>query len=443
MAFLLAHSLYKGALFLVAGILDHEAGAKDFLQTGGLRAALPVTSAFAILAALSLGGIVPMFGFVAKELMLESVLGAPGWVPLLALLAIASAILGVAVAAIVGIRPWFGPRVATPKSPHEAPPALIAGPAVLASLGVIFGLGPGLAEGGILAAAARAVNGGVPVDAYLSLWHGLNWPLAISAVALVLGLLLYSRWDRARAVLAWVETAATYGPERGYDRMMDGIVRVSEWQTRLLQSGYLRYYIMFIILTTAAMVGITARIHDVSVGPLALSDLRFYELTIVAVMAASALFAILSRSRLGAVAALGSFGFTVALMFVMFSAADVGITQILVETLTVILLVLVLFRLPGFLGLSSRWIKLRDASVALAAGGMITLLLLSTHNAREFDSIAWYFIEESVPSGYGRNIVNVILVDFRALDTLGEIFVLALAAVGVYAMIRFRAEDKP
>jgi multicomponent Na+:H+ antiporter subunit A len=443
MAFLLAHSLYKGALFLVAGILDHEAGAKDFLQTGGLRAALPVTSAFAILAALSLGGVLPMFGFVAKELMLESVLGAPGWVPLLALLAIASAILGVAVAAIVGIRPWFGPRVETPKSPHEAPPALIAGPAVLASLGVVFGLGPGLAEGGILAAAARAVNGGAPVDAYLSLWHGLNWPLAISALALVLGLLLYSRWDRARAVLAWVEAAAKYGPERGYDRMMDGIVRVSEWQTRLLQSGYLRYYIMFIILATVAMVGVTARVHDVSVGPLGLSDLRFYELTIVAVMVASALFAVLSRSRLGAVAALGSFGFTVALMFVMFSAADVGITQILVETLTVILLVLVLFRLPGFLGLSSRAIKLRDASVALAAGGMFTLLLLSTHNAREFDSIARYFIEESVPSGHGRNIVNVILVDFRALDTLGEIFVLALAAVGVYAMIRFRAEDKP
>lgn len=442
MAFLLAHSLYKGALFLVAGILDHEAGAKDFLQTGGLRAALPVTSAFAILAALSLGGIVPLFGFVAKELMLESVLGAPGWVPLLALLAIASAILGVAVAAIVGIRPWFGKRVEMPKQPHEAPPALIAGPAVLASLGVIFGLGPGLAEGGILAAAARAVNGGVPVDAYLSLWHGLNWPLAISTLALVLGLLLYLRWDRARAALAWMETAAKYGPERGYDRIMDGIVRVSEWQTRLLQSGYLRYYIMFIILTTAAMVGVTARIHDVSVGPLHLDDLRFYELTIVTVMVASALFAVLSRSRLAAVAALGSFGFTVALMFVMFSAADVGITQILVETLTVILLVLVLFRLPGFLGLSSRLVKLRDASVALAAGGMITLLLISTHNARGFESIARYFIEESVPSGYGRNIVNVILVDFRALDTLGEIFVLALAAVGVYAMIRFRAEDK-
>jgi multicomponent Na+:H+ antiporter subunit A len=442
MAFLLAHSLYKGALFLVAGILDHEAGAKDFLQTGGLRAALPVTSAFAILAALSLAGVAPMFGFVAKELMLESVLGASNLVPLLALLAIASATLGVAVAAIVGIRPWFGPRVETPKKPHEAPPALLAGPVVLASLGLVFGLGPGLAEGGILAAAAQAVNGGVPVDAYLSLWHGLNWPLAISALALVLGLLLYSRWDRAREMLAWVDTAARFGPERGYDRMMDGIVRIADWQTRLLQSGYLRYYIMFIVLATAVMVGATARLYGVSVGPLALQDLRFYELAIAAVMVASALFAVLSRSRLGAVAALGSFGFTVALTFVMFSAADVGITQILVETLTVILLVLVLFRLPGFLGLSSWLIKFRDASVALAGGSMITLLLLITLNAREFPSIAQYFIEEAVPSGHGRNVVNVILVDFRALDTLGEIFVLALAAVGVYAMIRFRAEDR-
>nr|WP_296751840.1 putative monovalent cation/H+ antiporter subunit A [Thioalkalivibrio sp.] len=442
MAFLLAHSLYKGALFLVAGILDHEAGAKDFLQTGGLRAALPVTSAFAILAALSMAGVLPLFGFVAKELMLESVLGAPGLVPLLAVLAIASAILGVGVAAIVGIRPWFGPRVETAKTPHEAPLALVAGPVVLASLGLVFGLGPGLAEGGILAAAAQAVNGGVPVDAYLSLWHGLNWPLAISVLALVAGVFLYTRWERTRELLAWVDTASRYGPERGYDKMMDGIIGVSDWQTRMLQSGYLRFYIMFIIVATVVMVGVTAQIFGVSVGPLAIADLRLYEMAIVAIMGLSALFAVLTRSRLGAVAALGSFGFTVALIFVLFSALDVGITQILVETLTVILLVLVLFRLPGFLGLSPWWVKLRDATIALAAGGMVTLLILSTHSAREFDSIAQELIEWSVPEGYGRNVVNVILVDFRTLDTLGEIFVLALAAVGVYAMIRFRAEDR-
>ena len=442
MAFLLAHSLYKGALFLVAGILDHEAGAKDFLQTGGLRSALPITAAFAMLAALSLGGVLPMFGFVAKELMLEAVLGTGGLLPVLGVLVIASAVLGVGVAAIAGIRPWFGPRVETPKPhPHEAPPALLAGPVVLASLGLLFGLAPGLVERGIVGAAAAAVNGGTPVSAYLALWHGLNWPLVISLFSLVLGVWLYRHWDAARARLAWVDTAARFGPERGYEKFMDGIVRVSDVQTRILQNGYLRYYIMVIVLTTAALVVSAIWLRDVPLSIPGGQRMYLFEWVILAVMVASMGMAVLSRSRLGAVAALGSFGFTVALVYVLFSAADVGITQILVETLTVILLVLVLFRLPRFLGLSSRWIKIRDGVVALAGGGMITVLLLLTLDGREFESIAGYFIAESVPSGYGRNIVNVILVDFRALDTLGEIFVLALAAVGVYAMIRFRAED--
>ncbi|WP_019623563.1 putative monovalent cation/H+ antiporter subunit A [Thioalkalivibrio thiocyanoxidans] len=442
MAFLLAHSLYKGALFMVAGILDHEAGAKDFLQTGGLRTALPVTAAFAILAALSLGGVIPLFGFVAKELMLESVLEAPGLVGILTLLAVLTAILGVAVAAIVGIRPWFGSRVETPKTPHhEAPPAMLAGPVVLASLGLIFGLGPGLADEGLVNAAAASVQG-APVDAYLALWHGVNWPLAISAFSLIAGGLLYWRWEQARRALAWVDQAAEYGPEKGYFKMMDGLVWISEWQTRVLQNGYLRYYVIVIVAMTAGLVGVTAQLFDVSVSAVHFERLQIHEMAIIAILVASMLFAVLTRSRLGAVAALGSLGFTVALVYVLYSAADVGITQVLVETLTVILLVLVLFRLPGFLSLSSTALRLRDAGIALVAGGMITLLMLSTLDARLFDSISQYFIEESEPSGYGRNIVNVVLVDFRALDTLGEIFVLALAAIGVYAMIRFRAEDR-
>ncbi|ADC71263.1 NADH/Ubiquinone/plastoquinone (complex I) [Thioalkalivibrio sp. K90mix] len=441
MAFLLAHSLYKGALFMVAGILDHEAGAKDFLQTGGLRTALPITAAFAILAALSLGGVIPLFGFVAKELMLESVLEAPGLVGILTLLAVLTAILGVAVAAIVGIRPWFGARVETPKTPHhEAPPAMLAGPVVLASLGLIFGLGPGLADDGLVNAAAASVQG-APVDGYLALWHGINWPLAISAFSLVAGGLLYWRWEQARRALDWVDRAAEYGPEKGYFKMMDGLVWISEWQTRVLQNGYLRYYVIVIVAMTAGLVGVTAQLFNVSVGTAHFERLQIHEMAIIAILVASMLFAVLTRSRLGAVAALGSLGFTVALVYVLYSAADVGITQVLVETLTVILLVLVLFRLPGFLNLSSTALRLRDAGIALVTGGMITLLMLSTMDARLFDSISQYFIEESEPSGYGRNIVNVVLVDFRALDTLGEIFVLALAAIGVYAMIRFRAED--
>ncbi|MBS3799650.1 MAG: DUF4040 domain-containing protein, partial [Thioalkalivibrio sp.] len=442
MAFLLAHSLYKGALFLVAGILDHEAGAKDFLQTGGLRGALPVTAAFTILAALSLGGVIPLFGFVAKELMLEAVLGAPGLVGILALLAVMTAILGVAVAAIVGIRPWFGARADTPKTPHhEAPVAMLAGPAVLASLGLILGLGPALADQALVSAAAASVQG-APVDGYLALWHGVNWPLAISAFSLLAGGVLYWRWEQARRALAWVDRAAEYGPEKGYFKMMDGLVWVSEWQTRVLQNGYLRYYVIVIVAMTVGLVTVTAQVFDVGIGKPQWVKLGVHEYAILAILVASMLFAVLTRSRLGAVAALGSLGFTVALVYVLYSAADVGITQVLVETLTVILLVLVLFRLPGFLHLSSTALRVRDAGIALLMGGMVTLLILTTLDAQLFSSISHYFIEESVPSGHGRNIVNVVLVDFRALDTLGEIFVLALAAIGVYAMIRFRAEDR-
>ncbi|MFO7953735.1 putative monovalent cation/H+ antiporter subunit A [Thioalkalivibrio sp.] len=442
MAFLLAHSLYKGALFLVAGILDHEAGAKDFLQTGGLRSALPVTAAFTILAALSLGGVIPLFGFVAKELMLEAVLDAPSLGGILGLLAVLTAILGVAVAAIVGIRPWFGAKVDTPRTPHhEAPVAMLAGPAVLASLGLIFGLGPGLADEGLINAAAASVQG-APVDGYLALWHGLNWPLAISAFSLVAGGVLFWRWEQARHALAWVDRAAEYGPEKGYFKMMDGLVALSEWQTRVLQNGYLRYYVIVIVTMTAGLVGVTAQLFDVAVGQIDWAALQIHEIAILTILVSSMLFAVLTRSRLGAVVALGSMGFTVALIYVLYSAADVGITQVLVETLTVILLVLVLFRLPGFLNLSSTGLHIRDAGIALVMGGMITLLILSTLDARLFDSISQYFIDESMPSGYGRNIVNVVLVDFRALDTLGEIFVLALAAIGVYAMLHFRAEDR-
>ncbi|SEQ45447.1 multicomponent Na+:H+ antiporter subunit A [Ectothiorhodospira magna] len=440
MAFLLAHSLYKGALFLVAGILDHEAGCKDFLQTGGLRSALPITAAFASLAALSLAGVIPMFGFVAKELLFEAVLEAPALAGILTFLAVVSAIMVVAVAAIVGIRPWYGPRVDTPKAPHEAPPALLAGPVVLASLSLLFGLGAGLVDQGIIAAAAGAVHG-APVSVYLSLWHGFNLPLLLSVLTLALGLTLYFNWDRFRDSTRFLEVLNRYGPEVAYEKSMAGMVWLSEWQTRVLQNGYLRYYLLTILISTVALVTVTLMTHaDILIAP-DLSDVMVHEAFIVAVLLLAALVSVTTRSRLGAVASLGVVGFCVALIYVLFSAADVGITQVLVETLTVIMLVLVLFRLPGFLGLTPTVLRVRDAVIALSVGLMMTVLILAASAVQYADSISAYFIQESQPSGYGRNIVNVILVDFRALDTLGEIVVLALAAVGVYAMIKFRAED--
>ncbi len=439
--FLLAHSLYKGALFMVAGILDHETGTKDVTAMGGLRPLMPITAVIAMVAALSLAGVPPLFGFIGKELMFESVLDASAWRALVVLLAFSAAILTIAVAAIIALRPFFGQRRQTPRVAHEAPASMLLGPAVLATLSLLLGLLPALAGTGLLTAAASAVVG-APVEVKLSLWHGINLPLLMSVVSLVLGYLLFQRWDRVRARLARLDPLIARGPESGYDAFMDGVVVVSEWQTRILQNGYMRNYILVMIVTLIALIGNSLLLRHSP--QLAFNlDVQFHEAIVVGTMVLGALFAAISRSRLGAVVSVGIMGFSIALTFILFSAPDLGITQLLVETLTVILLVLVLFRLPRFSSLSTPIERVRDVAVAGSLGGLITLLVLTSWSIDQFVPISDYMIANSAPLAYGRNIVNVILVDYRALDTLGEIFVLALAAIGVFAMLKLRAPEKP
>ena len=439
--FLLAHSLYKGALFMVAGILDHETGTKDVTAMGGLRPLMPITAAVAMIAALSLAGVPPLFGFIGKELMFESVLDASAWRALIVLLAFSAAILTIAVAAIIALRPFFGQRRQTPRVAHEAPASMLLGPAVLAVLSLLLGLLPALAGTGLLTAAASAVVG-EPVAVSLSLWHGINLPLLMSVVSLALGYMLFQRWDRVRARLARLDPLIARGPESGYDAFMDGVVVVSEWQTRILQNGYMRNYIMTMVVVLIALLGNSLLLRHSPQFAFSL-DVRFHEAIVVGTMVLGALFAAVARSRLGAVVSVGIMGFSIALIFILFSAPDLGITQLLVETLTVILLVLVLFRLPRFSNLSTPIERVRDVAVAGSLGALITLLVLTSWSIDQFVPISDYMIENSVPLAHGRNIVNVILVDYRSLDTLGEIFVLALAAIGVFAMLKLRAPAKP
>ncbi|MCL7939812.1 putative monovalent cation/H+ antiporter subunit A [Halomonas sp. ATCH28] len=440
-AFLLAHSLYKGALFMVAGILDHETGTKDVTAMGGLRRVMPLTAVVAGLAALSLAGLPPLLGFVGKELMFESVLEASAWRPLILLLAFMAAFLTLAVAAIVALRPFFGAPRETPRAPHEAPHAMLAGPALLAVLSLSFGLAPGLLDplvGATVAGigvGARESHGAV----HLALWHGVNLPLLLSLASLLLGLLAYRHWDRLRALLARLEPLMARGPEAGYEALMAGMVAVAGWQTRMLQNGQLRNYLVMTLLVLVGLVGHALFFRHTLALDFSLA-VYLHEAVVAGLMVAGALAACVMRSRLAAVAALGIMGFSIALTFVLFSAPDLAITQLLVETLTVILLVLVLFRLPRFATLSTPIERLRDLAVASLTGGLITLLMLSVLAGERLPRISDYMVENSQPLGHGHNIVNVILVDFRALDTLGEMFVLALAAIGVYAMLRFHAE---
>ncbi len=433
--FLLAHSLYKGALFMLAGILDHETGTKDVTAMGGLRPLMPITAGVALIAGLSLAGVPPLLGFIGKELMLESVLEASRFRGLLIVLAFAAAFLTIAVAAIVALRPFYGKRHQTPSVPHEAPLAMLIGPALLAGLSLLLGVVPSLLTG-ITTAAVSAVAG-ESVEAYLSLWHGVNLPLVMTVVSLALGYWLFRRWDRIRAQLLLLSPLMRYSPEAGYEAVMAAIVRFSEWQTRLLQNGYMRNYILIMLLTLSTLVGTSLLVRHSPIITLEF-DVRFHEVVVVGMMAMGALFAAISRSRLGAVVSVGVMGFSIALIFILFSAPDLGITQLLVETLTVILLVLVLFRLPRFSNLSSSLERIRDGIVAAIVGILICLLILTAWSIQQFEPISQYMVENSVPLAHGLNIVNVILVDYRALDTLGEMFVLALAAIGVIAMLKLR-----
>ncbi|TGG93993.1 putative monovalent cation/H+ antiporter subunit A [Natronospirillum operosum] len=439
-AFLLGHSLYKGALFMIAGAIDHEAGTKDLSRLGGLRKLMPWTAAAALVAALSLAGVPPLFGFIGKELMLEAALSAGPLQALALTLAVVSAMLTAAIAAVIALKPFYGPRLDTPKKPHEAPLSMLAGPVVLAAVSLLFGLVPGLPETMLVTAAVTAVAG-VPLDFYLSLWHGFNLPLLLSAVGLSGGALLFFWWDRSREPLRrLMDRLDRFAPETGYFKALDGIVWLCDWQTRLLQNGKMGNYMIVLVMTTVVVVGYTLAAQHGIRFTLDWQDINFYEMAIVALLMVTAVFATTTRSRLGAVATMGVLGFMVALIFILFSAPDLGITQVLVETLTVILLVLVLFRLPGFARYSTLFEIFRDGFVAVSFGLLMTMLVLATLDARMFEPISSYFIEAAYPEALGRNIVNVILVDFRSLDTLGELFVLGIAALGVYSMLKLRAE---
>jgi multicomponent Na+:H+ antiporter subunit A len=403
---------------------------------------MPVTAAVATLAAVSLAGFGPVLSFIGKELLLEAVIAA-GRARFLLVPAVAlAAALFAAVAGITAIRPFYGAIRPTPKQPHEAPPSLWLGPALLAVLGLVLGVTPGLVERLLVSPATAAVLG-EPATLHLALWHGLTPALALTALSLAAGLGLYLGWARLRRATPWVEVTLSWGPARLYSLTLAGVNAAARAQTRLLQNGYLRVYLI-VTIGTAFGLGAYTFIRTTHLPePASLSDVRFYQMGLAVLILVAAIVAATSPSRLAAVASLGVVGYGVALTYILFGAPDLAMTQFMVETLTVILFVLVFYHLPGLRGLSGRLTRARDAAIALAAGGFMTAVVLAATPGRAESRLAAYYAEQSRPGGHGRNIVNVILVDFRGLDTMGEITVLAVAAFGVFALLKLRPQDAP
>ncbi|ENN86187.1 putative efflux/antiport transport protein [Rhizobium freirei PRF 81] len=437
--YLVAHSLFKGALFMVAGIVDHETGTRDITRLGGLRSAMPLTFAAALIAAISMGGLPPAFGFLAKEEIYAALAQTSPAAIALTVIAVAGNALMFAIAFAVALRPFIGPLTETPRHPHEAPPLLWLGPALLALLGIASALLSGPWHAYVSSPMASAV-GGKELHISASLAPHIGLPLALSLATVLIGIFVYWKLDRARFFMSVMLRHLGPGPDRGFDGFISGLVRLSHALSRILQPGRLEIYVAVSFLCLAAMLLIPLVIHGELPAMPAWPNLQWHEATIFLIAVIGLAAVIRARDRLTAIISLGIQGFAVAVIFLLFGAPDLSFTQFVVETLSVVILAMVMTRLR--LSPSDRRPPLKmiaHAALAIACGAGFALLLLKATQAPFDLTLTAFFNHYSKLIAHGDNVVNVIIVDFRGTDTLGEIAVVAMTGLAILALIRIRA----
>jgi multicomponent Na+:H+ antiporter subunit A len=439
LAYLLAHASYKGSLFLLAGIIEHGTGTRDITQLSGLRRVMPLGAAIGALAAASMAGLPPLLGFLAKEAAYTAALSSAGLAsflsaPLLAgVLVTGSALLGTA-GLLAGVAPFVG-KASYPDSAHEAPVGLWLAPVCLCALSLGGAAAPLLAP---LLGSATSVIAGAPFRLELALWHGWTLPLLLSGVTLALTWLVY----RARGALRSLRWPQALGPERLYDAGLRALDAVSARIAPALQDATLASYVLVLVVTSTALTATTLLLTTGISMPPQLLNVQVHELLLALLVMGAALAAVRTRSDMAGVLALSAAGYGVALMFLLYGAPDLAVTQFAVETLTAVIFVFVLWQLPRNDEPSSPAARSRDALVSIAVGGLVSVLTLAAATHPTNSRLRDFYAEAAPTLAHGRNIVNVILVDFRALDTLGEITVLVTAALGVSALLRIAAKQK-
>jgi multicomponent K+:H+ antiporter subunit A len=431
---ILNHLTFKAALFMTAGIVDHEAHTRDIKRLGGLAKLMPVTAMIGTVAALSMAGIPPLNGFISKEKMLEEAVHTHWWenpwiVPALATL---GALFSVAYSLRFIFHVFGGPvRDDYPHKPHDPGFGMWASPAILVGLVVAIGVAPFLAEP-IVKMAAEAVTG-TSLKVELKLWHGVTPALYLSGIAIAGGvilLLLHRNLDRTWASLPRPEAKTIF------DALIAQAVMLSAAVTRTMHNGAIsRYLAVF----TVATIGLgAAAFFSGSLAPptrelLPVTPLAFIGWLLLVV----ATFFVVTghRERFRALVVISVVGLMISAGFVYLSAPDLALTQIAVETVTILLLLLALHFLPKETPVESTSArKLRDASIAGAAGLAVAALAFA-FLTRDFSSISEYHLANSKTGGGGTNVVNVILVDFRGFDTYGEIIVLGIAGLAIFALM--------
>ena len=430
---LLAHGLFKSTLFLSVGVIDHETGTRDLRELSGLGRRLPGLATVATLAALSMAGVPPLLGFLSKEAAYEAFLhGRPGDLVVLAGLFVGSVLTAAYSARFVWGAFADKPGCAPTKA-HTPARAFVAPVAVLGVAGLVVGLLPDLADPLVQAYAASYGDG---EQQHLALWHGLTPALGLSALTLLLGAALFAaREPVRRGQRSASHVLGRLDADRSYDATLGGLDRLAQRTTAITQTGSLPVYLGTVLMTLVVLPG-GALLSTRVTGDLAAWD-RPVQVVVAVVIAVAAVATVRAHRRFTAVLLLGAVGYGVAVMFVLQGGPDLALTQFLVETLTLVLFVFVLRRLPTNFarhGLGAS--QAVRAGIAVCVGTVVAVGVLVAGQARTAPPASQDYLDRALPEGGGSNVVNVVLVDFRGFDTLGEITVLAVAALGVVSLVR-------
>ncbi|MCM2503320.1 putative monovalent cation/H+ antiporter subunit A [Aureimonas altamirensis] len=442
--YVIAHSLAKACLFMVAGSVDHGAGTRDIRALGGLARTMPYTFSAALLGAAAMGGLPPLFGFLAKEEVYAAAFeaGPLPYAGAMTLVTLVGNCFMFATVLVVAWKPFVGALPSGLRRAHETSFLVWAPPLLLGVIGLLAGLFSQVTHQFISnPMAPPSLDEAVAITIAVGFHFGA--PLVLSVVTVVAGILLYLKSKEARARIASVLTAIGWGPDRGFDQFIRGLIVASAAITNFLQPGRLDYYMRMTFIVIIGLLWVTM----ISTGGLPSMPewpmLYFYEWMLLGILVLGVVVVAVAPNRLAAMLSLGIQGLAVALLFLLLGAPDLSFTQFMVEILSVAILALVMTRLRLQPADRRPWREVAPELVLAALGGAgLALFLISVTQTTMDTTLSDFYTRYSYVIAHGRNIVNVILVDFRAVDTFGEIAVVLTTGAAILALVRIRVSKK-
>jgi len=439
--FVLVHAFYKAGLFLTVGVIDHETGTRNVTTLAGLRKVMLPIAIAAGVAALSSAGIPLTLSFISKDLIYEATLSSGKGALILTSLAILTNIFLSYSGYLVGIKPFIGKLPDQLKDVHLPSGFMWLPPLFLGFCGLIFGFFPSLLDKSLIDPVLNAL-GANSNNTALQIWHGLNLVLLLSAITIVCGIMLYLILKPSEQKLKMINRLDFISPHSIFNFLARSTKNTALRVTQFMHNGFLRSYLTKIIFFLVCLIGFYL-IKNVNIQFYAekLTIISIYEGVVFSMMIIAIFTIVFSSSRLVAIISTSVVGYCMCLFFVYYGAPDLAMTQFSIDTLTTVLFVLVLLKLPPYLKMRDRSAQLRDGLLAISFGTLISVIALQVLNEPTNKTISRFYSDNAYLLAKGKNVVNVILVDFRGYDTLVEITVLTIAAIGVYSMLKIKSSE--